>query len=233
MVRCLRFLQILAYFGEDMTLLLKCRFERSEFLLYKQFLISLLFQSRKTHSTAIPFCARRKQVHRLSPESLISIKWNEAGSKTLLSKYKQHALSLSDSQCLPVISNMTETDSQGHSIVWSIYRVIQVGQRCYNHEGIRTLNLLIRSQTPCPLGHVVLHWGFRMFDLHYTSSFLKMHEKEEDLGMKFSSSTDSCMRWRGTVPTYFPRVKVSHLNFSFQHNEAWPVQGSNLWPWRY
>ena len=26
----------------------------------------------------------------------------------------------------------------------------------YNHEGIRTLNLLIRSQTPYPLGHVVL-----------------------------------------------------------------------------
>ena len=24
-----------------------------------------------------------------------------------------------------------------------------------NHEGIRTLNLLIRSQTPYPLGHVV------------------------------------------------------------------------------
>ena len=26
----------------------------------------------------------------------------------------------------------------------------------FNHEGTRTLNLLIRSQTPCPLGHVVL-----------------------------------------------------------------------------
>ena len=27
----------------------------------------------------------------------------------------------------------------------------------FNHEGTRTLNLLIRSQTPCPLGHVVMN----------------------------------------------------------------------------
>lgn len=40
-----------------------------------------------------------------------------------------------------------------------------------NHEGIRTLNLLIRSQTPYPLGHVVTA-GWRLLQL------LKMEQSD-------------------------------------------------------
>ena len=64
-----------------------------------------------------------------------------------------------------------------------------------NHEGIQTLNLLIRSQTPCPLGHVVMWKGKCTFQCSYSSSLLTTSKKEQDFGREAFTGYTCEMMW--------------------------------------
>ena len=105
-----------------------------------------------------------------------------------------------------------------------------------NHEGTRTLNLLIRSQTPCPLGHVVSFGLVFSFCSDASVVVTDFNINSCEPGVHFGSrvNDDVSSLWVklliASELTHQQRCvhSVDQLNLNY-----WPVWGSNPWPWRY